>query len=345
MKITEGIKKSRTVLTILLALAGIGVMVFYDYCGSGCSYLKGDVWGIDLKWVGIAYMAVIIVYAALRQTPLVRMLLAAGLGVEAFLYSFQVHNDVYCPFCLLFSLMLIAAFIVNYNVPSAWRENRRGKWLYLLGEVNVPMLNIHKLPLLFFVVLGYLFILFAFNGSVTPAYGAERTADIPSLGDGPYEVTLFTDIFCPPCRTIDAKAEPLFKELLATGRVTITFVDVPFSDESVFYSKYYLYAAKASPDAENIFHVRRILFEAAQDYQIMGEDALVGHLREKGISLEAMDEKPVFLMMNTIIREHNVSTTPSCVIKYPGADAKKYKNTNKIWDGLNQLKSHLGMDK
>jgi len=82
-------------------------MAYYDYCDTTCSYLQGDIFGIDLKWVGIAYMTVIIACAVFQQTSFVRALLAAGLGVEVHLYAFQIQNDVYCPFCLAFSAMLI----------------------------------------------------------------------------------------------------------------------------------------------------------------------------------------------------------------------------------------------
>ena len=175
MKITESIKKYRNIITIVLALIGIGLMIYYDYCDTACSYLKGDIWGIDLKWFGIAYMVAIIVFAAFKQTPFVRALLAAGLGVEVHLYAFQVQKNVYCPFCLAFSVMVIVSFIINYEVPSAWRENRRRMWLYFLGEVNFPMFKINKLPLLVVSIVGYLAILFTFSGSVTPAYGQDKT--------------------------------------------------------------------------------------------------------------------------------------------------------------------------
>ena len=107
MKLSDMKKKYRHILTIVLAIIGIGIMAYYDYCDTTCSYLKGDIFGIDLKWVGMAYMAVIIVFAAFKQTPFVRALLAAGLGVEVHLYAFQVQNDVYCPFCLAFSVVQI----------------------------------------------------------------------------------------------------------------------------------------------------------------------------------------------------------------------------------------------
>ena len=274
MKITENVKRYRNILTIVLAVIGIGIMAYYDYCDTTCSYLKGDIFGIDLKWVGMMFMAAVIVFAAFKQTPFVRALLAAGLGVEVHLYAFQIQNDVYCPFCLAFSVMLIASFIINYEVPSAWRENRLRMWLYFLGEVNFPMFKINKLPLLFVSILGYLTILLTFSGSVTPAYAQDSAGAIPSLGKGKYEIVLFADYFCPPCKRIDTKAEPLIKELLASGKVKVTFVDVPFSRATPIYAKYYLYAANANGSANNILHVRRLLFEAAQVQRIQTEEAL-----------------------------------------------------------------------
>jgi len=38
--ITAIIRKYRHILTIILALAGIGIMAYYDYCDTTCSYLK-----------------------------------------------------------------------------------------------------------------------------------------------------------------------------------------------------------------------------------------------------------------------------------------------------------------
>jgi len=341
VKIIDGIKKYRNTITVILALAGILIMFYYDYCDTACSSLKGDIWGIDLKWVGIVYMAVVITLAAFRQTPFVRALLAAGLGVEIHLYAFQVQNDVYCPFCLAFSVMLIASFIVNYEVPSTWYENRRWMWLYFLGEVNFPMFKLNKLPLLVFSLLGYLTVFFTFSGFVTPAYGQDSTNSIPSLGKGKYEIVMFADYFCPPCRRIDTKAEPLFKELLATGKVKITFVDVPFHKETPIYAKYYLYAANAKSDANNILHARKILFDAAQDKHIQTEDALVIYLNEQKILWKTMDEKSIFSIMSSMIKENKIDSTPTCVIKYSRTNIKKYVGDDKIWDGLKQIKSFL----
>lgn len=341
VKITDVIKKYRNAITIILALAGIGLMVFYAACDTACSSLKGDIWGIDLKWVGSAYMAAIIVFAAFKQMPFVRALLAAGLGVEVHLYSFQVQNDVYCPFCLVFSVMVIASFIINYEVPSAWFENRRRMWLYFLGEVNFPMFKIKKLPLLIVSVLGYFVILFTFSGSVTPAYGQERTPTVPSLGKGAYEVILFTDYFCPPCKRIDTQAELVMKELLASGKVKITFVDVPASPATPIYARHYLYAVNAGASDEEIFRIRKILFKAAQEKNIETKESLTGYLKEEKIVWKEFDEKPVFQMLSNLIKGNRINRTPTCVIRYSPTDVKKYVGLDEIWDGLAILKSHI----
>jgi len=345
MGIAELIKKYRHVVTILLGLAGIGTMAYYDYCDTACSYLVGDVLGIDLKWVGIAYMSVVIVLAVFRQTPWVRILLAGGLGVEVHLYAFQWQNDVYCPFCLAFSALLILSFLVNYEVPSAWRERPSRMWLYFLGEVSVPMLKIKQFPLLLVSVAGYLFILLTFSGSVTPVYGQDSARVIPSMGQGPYEVTIFSSYFCPPCRRIDKQAEPLLKELVSSNRVKLMFIDVPFTRIMPVYAKYYLYAANADAGPENIFHVREVLFEAAQNRRIEKEDVLLSFLGQKKIALKPMDEKAVFPLLSAHIKANRIDQTPIAVIRYSPKDQRRLVGTDEIWDGLNQLKAHLAAEK
>jgi thiol:disulfide interchange protein DsbA len=341
VKINDEVKKHRRAITNVLALAGALLMFYYNYCNTACSSLKGDIWGIDLKWVGIAYMAVIIAFASFRQRSFLRALLAAGLGVEVHLYVFQVQNDVYCPFCLAFSVMLILSFIINYEVPSAWRENRQRMWLYFLGEVSFPMFKLNKLPLLIFSLLGYLTILFTFSGSVTPAYGQDKMSGVPSLGKGEYEVLVFADYFCPPCKRIDKKAEPLMKELLATKKVKITFVDVPFNRVTPIYARYYLYAVNTGANSDKIFSIRNALFKAAQEKNILTEEALTVYLKENKIEWRAFDEKPVFAMMSEIIKRNKIERTPTCVIRNPAAGENKYIGDEEIWNGLTHLKTIL----
>ena len=336
------IKKYRPFITVVLSLMGIGVMAYYDYCDTECSYLRGDILGMDLKWVGIVYMSFVILFALFKQMNFARAMLAAGLGVEVHFYAFQIQHDVYCPFCLTFSVLLILSFIVNFEIPSVWHKNRSRMWLYFLGEVDFPMFKLHKLPLLFFALLGYLTILLTFSGSVTPAYGGQDSSNsIPSIGKGAYEVVMFTDYFCPPCKRIDTKAEPLLKKLVADGQIKLTFIDVPFNKATPIYAKYYLYTANADPNPENIFRVRNLLFEAAQTKDIEKETDLVVYLRNQKIEWKTFDEKSIYPLLSAMIKEHNIQNTPTCIIKYSAKEMKKYIGDEEIWKGLEALKIQI----
>jgi uncharacterized membrane protein len=165
------VEKFRLPATIVLGLAGIGAMVLYATCDTSCSSLTGDVFGIDLKFVGPAFMVAILILAFLKQNDLIRIMLAAGIGVEIFLFAFQVREDVFCQYCLAFAVIVIALFALYYNGPHRERRMPR-RLLFLLGSADIPFLGIRDLPLILFVVLGYIAITVAFNGGVIPTYGA-----------------------------------------------------------------------------------------------------------------------------------------------------------------------------
>jgi uncharacterized membrane protein len=192
MNIWGKISNNRDIMTIVLALIGIALMFFYFVCGTSCSYLKGDIFGIDLKYIGIGYMLAIIALALLKQTALVRILLASGIGVEVYLVNFQFREDVFCPFCIAFGAIVVLAFILYYEKPQT-RGGWRKRIIYGLGETELPLIGRKGMPLLLFVILGYLFVVLTFSGSATPAYGAERPS-APSYGKGPCTITAFIEI-------------------------------------------------------------------------------------------------------------------------------------------------------
>ena len=180
------ILKYRVILTIVLALMGIGLMAFYAVCDTSCSYLKGDIFGIDLKYIGVAYMTCIILLGLFKQTDLVRMLLASGIGVEIFLVYFQFKENVFCPFCLTFGVMVILMYIINCE-RSPMKDKWYSKIIYIFGDAKIPFISNVRIPLLAFMILGYLFVTFAFSGSATPAYAAEKSK-VPSYGKGVWEL-------------------------------------------------------------------------------------------------------------------------------------------------------------
>jgi uncharacterized membrane protein len=93
-------------MTMGLASAGILTMILYTVCDTSCSYLKGDIFGVDLKYIGVGYMTAIIAFALFKQAAYVRILLAAGIGVEIYLVAFQFREDIFCPLSWRSSLIM-----------------------------------------------------------------------------------------------------------------------------------------------------------------------------------------------------------------------------------------------
>jgi hypothetical protein len=138
--------KKRLVNVVLLLMA-IGLEVFYTVCAGSCSYLKGDILGLDLTYVGIVFAVILIVLNLLKRDGLNLMLLSAGVGVEVVLVAFQVRHNVYCPYCLGFAAVILVLFVLNFDIT------KKG---LIIGSI----------------ILGFALFALFFKGSVTPTYGA-----------------------------------------------------------------------------------------------------------------------------------------------------------------------------
>ncbi|MCX5839533.1 MAG: hypothetical protein NTW71_13625 [Deltaproteobacteria bacterium] len=97
-------------------------MIFYNVCDTSCSSLQGTFLGLDLKVIGILFMAVLLALTlppASRWAASVRhlrtMLLSGALGGEALLVRFQIVNDTFCPFCLAFGSCILILFVANFK--------------------------------------------------------------------------------------------------------------------------------------------------------------------------------------------------------------------------------------
>ncbi len=143
---TQGIWLRR--LNIILPLLSMGLVLFYRFCGSTCSYLKGGLFGIDLTYLGLFFAGLLVVAAIANRRLLYLLLLSAGIGSEVYLIGFQVKNGVYCPYCLIFAGVLFLLFVINFRVS-------RGLVITILAAC------------------GFLFFVLFFQGSVTPAYGGQ----------------------------------------------------------------------------------------------------------------------------------------------------------------------------
>jgi hypothetical protein len=116
----ESVRQRRYLINVALSAVAVGVIVFYSICGNSCSYLKGSIMGVELQYVGIAYMAALIFLNLLRKDFFILVFLSAGLGVEAFLVGFQIVYAKYCPYCLIFGSIVLAQFVLNFDRKRRW---------------------------------------------------------------------------------------------------------------------------------------------------------------------------------------------------------------------------------
>ncbi len=136
-------------INIVLLLAAIALEIFYTVCAGSCSYLRGDLFGLDLTYVGIGFAAVLIALTLLKRDSIVLCLLAAGIGVEIVLVAFQVKHDVYCPYCLAFGAIVLLLFILNIDLQK-------------------------KMLIVISILCGFIVFSLFFNGRVVPTFAAER---------------------------------------------------------------------------------------------------------------------------------------------------------------------------
>jgi hypothetical protein len=138
-------KKTIHIINIILSVIAIGIITFYDICGGSCSYLKGAIFGIDLKYAGIIYMAALIALNILKLDFFVLLFVSMALGIEIYLIGFQISYWTFCSFCLAFGVIVIGQFILNFNWSRKW---------YMISCI----------------IIGLLFFVFFFKGSVVPTY-------------------------------------------------------------------------------------------------------------------------------------------------------------------------------
>lgn len=158
----------------------------------------------------------------------------------------------------------------------------------------------------------------------------------PSYGTGKILVRIYTDYFCPPCRAMEPKIEPVLTELVKKNIINVTFVDTPFSKASVMYSRHFLYIMNEKKDFELALLARSVLIGASLE-KITDQVKLEEYLKNKGMKLKPFDTKPTFNMLNVYLKEDKIHATPACVIDQ-GGKVEQYSGGPEILSALERLK-------
>lgn len=308
-KVTEWVAPRRYIINIAFALLAVGIEVFYSICGGSCSYLDGNLFGIDLQYFGIAFMALVILLSILKKDSLLIIVLSAGVGVEVYLIGFQVWYNTYCLYCLAFGGVLMIMFFLNIRKATA----------------RLAVLCMAASLVLFAV---------CFKGSVTPLYAADTL--FPSFGTGTTKVRIYTDYFCPPCRVMEPDIEPILTELVKKNIINVTFVDTPFSKASVMYSRYFLYIINEKKDFDLALIARSVLIGAVPE-KITDQAKLEEYLKNKGMKFKPFETKPTFDLLNNYLKDDKIRSTPTCVIEQ-GGKTEHYSGGPDILSALERLR-------
>ncbi len=304
--------KYRYIITIILSLIAIAIEIYYSICDEACSYLKGELFGIPLEYIGIGYMIFIIILAMLKKDLPLVILLSSGMGIEIYLVGFQVWHSIYCPYCLAFGGILMLIFLLNFTM--------RMKKIIILSAI-----------------IGIVFFSIFFRGMATPLYAQDTP--FPEFGKGPIKVRLYTDYFCPPCRAMEPKIEPILTELVNKNLITLTFIDTPASSTSAMYARYFLYIIHEKKDLDNALLARSVLIGAALK-KIKEQAKLEAYLHEKWVKFKPFDTKPVFDMMNSYLKGDRIKATPTCIIDRNGRK-EEYVGGVDILKALENIKKNI----
>lgn len=186
------------------------------------------------------------------------------------------------------------------------------------------------------IVTGVLLIILSCLVALAPATAGEELSPVTAYGDGPIEVRLYSNYFCPPCRSLEPQAEPLLLELVERNAIRLVMVDLPTGEEALLYAHFYFYALKAENTLERALAVRTLLFEAAARRDILAEDALAAFFEEHSIAYDTFDAKILYPRLNEFITEDKIRVTPTMVIVRDG-DSQLLTGPRAILEALRAL--------
>jgi len=123
----QQMRLSQRIAETVLPLIAIASNILYSTCGTGCSALKGTLFGFDLIYIGSAFMVAYLCLTILDRSriadeyeglkpilqKLITMMICGALGGEMILIRFQVVENTFCPFCLFFAACVFSLFVIR----------------------------------------------------------------------------------------------------------------------------------------------------------------------------------------------------------------------------------------
>ena len=161
-------------------------------------------------------------------------------------------------------------------------------------------------------------------------------AAFPAYGDGPVEVRIYANYFCPPCKMLESDIEPLLEELLEKQKIRLTMIDVPAGERALLYNHYFLYALKRENNFKRASIVRAMLFDAALVREILTKEELEALFRAEGIDYEVFDATVLYPRFNHYLKEDELRSTPTLIVVGDGTK-NTYTGRGSIIKALEEL--------
>ncbi len=121
-----GIKVIRKIANLILPFFAAGAVYGNLLCDTGCTYLYGTLFGLDLHYLGFLVAGALAAFSLPLKNPGYQAfsrhartnLLCMSVGGGTILLHFQVVNQLFCPFCLVYGALLFTLFLFNVNRTS-----------------------------------------------------------------------------------------------------------------------------------------------------------------------------------------------------------------------------------
>ena len=111
---------------ILLPLFAAGTVYANLVCDTGCTYIHGSLFGLDLHYLGFILAGAILLFSLPIDNRAYRVLgrharavlLCMAVGGGMVLLHFQIVNQIFCPFCLAYGGLFFVLFLLNFRQTS-----------------------------------------------------------------------------------------------------------------------------------------------------------------------------------------------------------------------------------
>jgi len=164
--------------------------------------------------------------------------------------------------------------------------------------------------------------------------GSVTAANSSGINDGAALLLLMSEE-----KALEKELDAPLRELMASNSVKITFIDIPIHRQTTLYNRYFLYAANAAGSGRDLLLARQELFALAGRDAAANEKKIVSLFKNRNIAFKVYDLKTVYPEFNRIIKQFNVSSTPTCVVKYSPTDVRTYSGISRIRNGLAVLRA------